>query len=322
MRILVTGGAGFIGSNFLHYMTTKYPTYHFINYDGLTYCGNVDNVKELVAKPNYTFVHGDIRNSALFRHVLKEHKVTHIVHFAAESHVDRSITEPSIFFDTNVVGTSVLLEGAYEHGIEKFVHVSTDEVYGTLGSTGLFLESTPLAPNSPYSASKAGSDLAVRSYVETYGLNACITRCSNNYGPYQYPEKLLPLLITNIIEEKDLPIYGDGKNIRDWLHVEDHNRAIDVVLHQGEKGEVYNIGGNNERTNSEIAALLLQKMQPAKSEITFVADRLGHDRRYAIDSSKLQRELGWKPFYSFEEGLDETIEWYRTNVTWWKKLKR
>jgi dTDP-glucose 4,6-dehydratase len=321
MNLLITGGAGFIGSNFVHYMLEKYPNYKVVNYDLLTYAGNLENLKDVENHPNYTFVKGDINNRELVDYLVKTHKIDVIVNFAAESHVDRSITDPDIFVKTNVLGTQALLDVAKANNIKKYVQISTDEVYGTLGETGYFTEETPLAPNSPYSASKAGGDLLVRAYHETYGLNVNITRCSNNYGPYHFPEKLIPLMITNALEGKELPIYGDGQNIRDWLHVKDHCAAIDLVIHKGRPGEVYNIGGHNERTNNEIVHLIVEKLGVSKDLIKYVADRPGHDRRYAIDPTKIMTELGWKPQYTFEKGIVETIQWYIDNQEWWKNIK-
>jgi dTDP-glucose 4,6-dehydratase len=321
MNLLVTGGAGFIGSNFVRYMLEKYPNYKVVNYDLLTYAGNLENLKDVENHPNYTFVKGDINNRELVDYLVKTHEIDVIVNFAAESHVDRSITDPDIFVKTNVLGTQALLDVAKDNNFKKYVQISTDEVYGTLGETGYFTEETPLAPNSPYSASKAGGDLLVRAYHETYGLNVNITRCSNNYGPYHFPEKLIPLMITNALEGKELPIYGDGQNIRDWLHVKDHCAAIDLVIHKGRPGEVYNIGGHNERTNNEIVHLIVEKLGVSKDLIKYVADRPGHDRRYAIDPTKIMTELGWKPQYTFEKGIVETIQWYIDNQEWWKNIK-
>lgn len=315
MNILVTGGAGFIGSNFIIYMLDKYPSYKITNLDLLTYAGNLENLQKVEQNPNYSFVKGDIADRHLVNKIL-EQGIDTIINFAAESHVDRSISDPDIFVKTNVVGTQVLLEAAKQHQIQKYVQVSTDEVYGSLGETGLFTEHTPLAPNSPYSASKAGADMLVRAYHETFGLNVNITRCSNNYGPYQFPEKLIPLMISYALNNKSLPIYGDGLNIRDWLYVEDHCSAIDLVLHKGVDGEVYNIGGNNERTNIDIVKTILHELGKPESLITFVQDRLGHDRRYGIDATKIINELGWKPKHQFETGIKETIQWYLNNQEW------
>ncbi|SDS29163.1 dTDP-glucose 4,6-dehydratase [Paenibacillaceae bacterium GAS479] len=321
MNLLVTGGAGFIGSNFIRHMSEIHPDYTIVNLDKLTYAGNLDNLMDLENDDNYHFVKGDICNEALVRHLLRSHSITAIINFAAESHVDRSISDPGIFVTTNISGTQVLLEAARTYGIKKYIQISTDEVYGSLGATGFFTEETPLAPNSPYSASKAAGDLLVRAYHETYGLNVNITRCSNNYGPYHFPEKLIPLMITHALDGKPLPIYGDGLNVRDWLHVRDHAAAIDLVLHQGQPGEVYNIGGHNERTNIQIVELILERLGKSKDLIRYVEDRLGHDRRYAIDPAKLESELGWKPKYTFETGIVETIDWYLANEVWWRDIQ-
>lgn len=320
MKILVTGGAGFIGSNFVHYMLDRYPNYEIVNLDALTYAGNLENLRSVQENSNYTFIKGDITNTELVSGLF-ERGIDTVVHFAAESHVDRSILEPDVFVKSNVLGTQVLLEAARKFAVKKFVHVSTDEVYGSLGETGLFTESTPLSPNSPYSASKAGSDLLVRSYHETFGLPVNITRCSNNYGPYQFPEKLIPLMIANALNDKSLPVYGDGLNIRDWLYVEDHCSAIDLVLHKGIDGEVYNIGGNNERTNIQIVQTILRELGKPESLIQYVKDRLGHDRRYGIDATKITNELGWKPKHNFETGIHETIRWYLDYQEWWKRIQ-
>lgn len=321
MRMLVTGGAGFIGSNFIRYMMGRAETEHIVNLDKLTYAGNPDNVKEWEGHSRYTFIRGDIAERKLVNHLVKAHKIDTIVNFAAESHVDRSITRPELFVETNVLGTQALLDAARANGVAKFVQVSTDEVYGSLGSTGYFTETTPLAPNSPYSASKAGADLLVRAYHETYGMNVNITRCSNNYGPYQFPEKLIPLMITHALQNKPLPVYGDGLNVRDWLHVEDHAAAIELVISRGKPGEVYNIGGHNEQTNLAIVGLILDALGKPESLIQHVADRLGHDRRYAIDPAKITAELGWKPRYTFETGIRETIGWYLEHEGWWRRIE-
>ncbi|WP_334072090.1 MULTISPECIES: dTDP-glucose 4,6-dehydratase [Paenibacillus] len=320
MKLLVTGGAGFIGSNFVLYMLQKYPEYQIINVDALTYAGNLENLKSVENNPNHVFVKADITDAEKMNELIGQ-GVDVVINFAAESHVDRSILEPDIFVKTNVLGTQVLLEAARKHNITKFVQVSTDEVYGTLGETGLFTEETPLAPNSPYSASKAGGDLLVRAYHETFGLPVNITRCSNNYGPYQFPEKLIPLMISKALNNEALPVYGDGLNIRDWLYVEDHCSAIDLVIHQGRNGEVYNIGGNNERTNLQIVKTILQQLGKPESLITHVQDRPGHDRRYGIDPTKTMNELGWKPKHSFETGIKETISWYLDNKEWWTRIQ-
>ena len=318
-KILITGGAGFIGSNFVRYMLDKYPDYKITNLDKLTYCGNLENLKGIENNPNYNFVKGDITDNDLVLNISSD--VDYIINFAAESHVDRSIEDPGIFIKSNIIGTQVLLDAAREQEIKKFLQVSTDEVYGSLGKTGYFTEQTPIAANSPYSASKAGADLMVRAYNKTFDLPVNITRCSNNYGPYQFPEKLIPLMISNALENKPLPVYGDGMNIRDWLHVYDHCTAIDLVLHQGKIGEIYNIGGNNEKPNIEIVKLILENLDKDESLIEYVNDRPGHDRRYAIDSSKIQKELGWKPKYTFETGINETIKWYLDNLDWMEKVK-
>lgn len=321
MNVLITGGCGFIGSNFVRYMIERYPTYTFINLDALTYAGNAMNLEDINERGNYQFVEGNICDSKLVDSLIQNWKVDVIVNMAAESHVDRSISEPSIFVQSNVLGTQVLLEAARRYNIGKFVQVSTDEVYGSLGKEGLFTEETPLSPNSPYSASKASGDLIVRSYGETFGLDINITRCSNNYGSFQYPEKLIPLMVTNAFEGKPLPIYGNGLNVRDWLHVEDHCRAIDAVIHKGQSGEVYNIGGNNEWTNLNLVKKVVEIIGAPEELITFVTDRAGHDQRYAIDHTKITKELDWKPTYTFEEGLKETISWYDKHDSWWKVLK-
>lgn len=317
--MLITGGAGFIGSNFVKYISDKYPDYEIINLDLLTYCGNLENLKEIEFNDNYSFVKGNIADNDLVSETIKG--CDYVVNFAAESHVDRSIKDPEIFIKSNVLGTQVLLNAALKEGVEKYVQISTDEVYGSLGSSGYFTENTPLQPNSPYSASKASGDLIARAYHNTFGMPVNITRCSNNYGPYQFPEKLIPLMISNALEDKNLPVYGDGKNIRDWLHVHDHCTAIDLVLHDGKPGEVYNIGGNNEKENIEIVKLILNYLDKDESLIKFVDDRLGHDRRYAIDSTKIQEKLGWKPKYTFETGIKETIQWYLENPDWIEQVK-
>ncbi|MGZ7136179.1 MAG: dTDP-glucose 4,6-dehydratase [Methanobacterium sp.] len=319
VKILVTGGAGFIGSNFVRYTLQKYDDYEITNLDALTYCGNLENLRGIEDNSNYTFINGDITDKELIFKITSD--MDYIINFAAETHVDRSIEDPEIFIKSNVLGTQVLLEAAKKYNIKKYLQISTDEVYGSLGETGYFSEDTPLAPNSPYSASKASADLMVRAYNQTFNLPVNITRCSNNYGPYQFPEKLIPLMISNAMEDKPLPVYGDGKNVRDWLHVHDHCSAIDVVLHNGKVGEIYNIGGNNEKTNIEIVKLILKNLGKDESLIKYVKDRPGHDRRYAIDSTKIQKELKWKPEYTFENGLSETIKWYLDNRSWWERIK-
>lgn len=328
MNILVTGGAGFIGSNFIRHMLSKH-NYTIVNLDLLTYAGNLQNLIDIEHAERYHFVKGDIRNRELLTKLFHQFDIQVVIHFAAESHVDKSIDDPEIFLNTNVLGTQALLDTAkqywkvnksdkyctdYKENV-KFIQVSTDEVYGTLGKDGYFTEETNLSPNSPYSASKAAADMIVKAYYETYKLPVVITRCSNNYGPYQYPEKLIPLMINNALNDIPLPVYGDGKQIRDWLHVEDHCSAIDTVLHNGRIGEVYNVGGNNEKENIEIVKLILNDLNKSENLIEFVQDRLGHDRRYAIDNTKISEELGWFPSYSFEEGIVGTIQWYLDNVS-------
>ena len=319
MRLLVTGGAGFIGSCFIRHILGKHPDYHVINLDALTYAGNIENLNDVKDNPNYKFVHGNICDKRLVRDLISECDC--VVNFAAESHVDRSITGPEIFIETNVQGTLNLLQASKEIGVERFLQVSTDEVSGTLGKTGYFTETTPLAPNSPYSASKASADMLVRAYYETYKMPVLNTRCSNNYGPYQYPEKLIPFFISQLLKGEKVPVYGDGMNIRDWLYVYDHCEAIDVVLHKGRVGEVYNIGGHNEKTNLEITHLILEVMGKDESSIKYVEDRLGHDRRYAICNDKIQSELGWKPSLTFEQGIKLTIEWYLNNQDWIRQIE-
>ncbi len=320
MTIFVTGGSGFIGSNFVRYMLEQHPEYTIINFDKLTYAGNLENLRGIEDNPHYHFVKGDICNRDEVKSAIEKFKANIIVNFAAESHVDRSILGPAVFIQTNVAGTGILLDVAKEIGIEKFLQVSTDEVYGSLGATGKFTEETSLHPNSPYAASKTSADLFVQAYHHTFGLPVLITRCSNNYGPYQFPEKLLPLMIANASDGKSLPVYGDGMNIRDWLYVNDHCSAIDTVLHKGTIGEVYNIGGNNEWANIHIVKLLLKELGKPETLITYVKDRPGHDRRYAIDASKIQRELGWAPSVTFEQGLRMTIDWYLQNQSWWRRV--
>ena len=317
--LLVTGGAGFIGSCFVRHELKKHPDYKIINLDALTYCGNIENLKDVENNPNYRFVHGNICDQKLVRELIAESDC--VINFAAESHVDNSIKHPEIFIETNIQGTLNLLQASKELGVEKYLQVSTDEVYGTLGKTGYFYETTPLAPNSPYSASKAGADMLVRAYRETYGLPTLNTRCSNNYGPYQYPEKLIPFFISKLLKGEKVPVYGDGLNVRDWLYVYDHCEAIDVVLHYGKIGEVYNIGGHNEKTNLEITHLILNAMDKDESSIQYVEDRLGHDRRYAISNDKITSELGWQPSVTFEEGIKITIDWYLNNQEWIKSIE-
>lgn len=333
-NILVTGGAGFIGSNFVQYILDQEDDICLVNLDLLTYAGNLENLKAYEDDPCYHFVKGDIRDRALLRELFTKYDIDTVVHFAAESHVDRSITEPEVFLTTNILGTQALLDAAKAHWkMEpdnkysreyrenvRYLQVSTDEVYGALGKTGMFTETTPLAPNSPYSASKASADMMVRAYHQTFGLPMNITRCSNNYGPYQFPEKLIPLMIHNAETDKPLPVYGDGMQIRDWLHVKDHCAAIWTVLKKGKIGEVYNVGGNNEKANIEIVKLILQSLGKGDELITYVQDRPGHDRRYAIDNTKITTELGWKPAYTFEQGIAETIDWYQTHRDWMERI--
>lgn len=320
MTILVTGGAGFIGSNFILYMLHKHPEYRIVNVDKLTYAGNLENLEGVENNPRYMFHQGDICDRSLVEELLQQYRIETVVNFAAESHVDRSIHGASEFVRTNIVGTNVLLEIAKEHPLKKFVQISTDEVYGSLGAEGTFTETTPLHPNSPYAASKASADMLVLAYHHTFGLPVVVTRCSNNYGQYQFPEKLIPLMIANAMSNKSLPVYGDGMNVRDWIHVTDHCAAVDAVLHHGAIGQVYNIGGNSERANLDLVKLILRHLGKPESLIAFVKDRPGHDRRYAIDSTKIQKELGWKPQYGFEQGLKETIEWYQKHQSWWKRI--
>ncbi len=319
-NILVTGGAGFIGSNFIRYLMLRRPEYRIVNYDLLTYAGNLENLEGVDLSPRYFFEKGDICDKENVDKIFRKYSIDTVVHFAAESHVDRSILGPAVFVQTNVLGTSTLLEAARQCGIERFVHVSTDEVYGSLGASGKFTEATPLHPNSPYSASKASSDLLALAYFHTFHTPVIVTRCSNNYGLYQFPEKLIPLMIANALNDKPLPVYGDGMNVRDWLFVDDHCSALDAVLHTGKDGEIYNIGGNNEKNNIEIVKLILLELEKPESLITFVEDRPGHDRRYAIDAGKIKRELGWGPGHSFERGIRETIQWYLNHKEWWQRI--
>lgn len=334
-RMLVTGGAGFIGSNFIHYILAHEPELEqLINLDALTYAGNLENLRDVEQDPRYVFVKGDVRDRALLDKLFARYDFDTLVHFAAESHVDRSIVEPELFLSTNIVGTQALLDVAkqywslapedkycreYRPGV-RYLQVSTDEVYGALGQEGMFTEATPLSPNSPYSASKAGADMVVRAYYETYGLPVNITRCSNNYGPYQFPEKLIPLMLRNALANEPLPVYGDGLQIRDWLHVSDHCAAILTVLKRGQVGQVYNIGGNNEKTNLSIVKLILRELDKPESLIRQVKDRPGHDRRYAIDNTKITTQLGWAPAYTFEMGIRETIQWYLDHQDWVERV--
>lgn len=315
-KILVTGGAGFIGSNFIHYILDKYSNYNVVNLDLLTYAGNLKNLSDIENNKNYKFVKGDIANRELVYKLFKNEKFDIVVNFAAESHVDKSVTNPGIFIQTNVVGTQVLLDAVNKYKIDRFHQVSTDEVYGDLPIEKIdlfFTENTPINPSSPYSASKASADMIAQSYFRTYNTPLTISRCSNNYGPYQFPEKLIPLMILNAIDNKELPVYGKGINVRDWLHVKDHCSAIDAIIHHGKIGEVYNVGGNNEKTNIDVVKIILKALDKPESLIKFVKDRPGHDLRYAIDSSKIQKELGWTVEYMFEKGIKETIDWYVDN---------
>lgn len=320
-KVLVTGGAGFIGSNFIRYILPEHQDWQVINLDKLTYAGNLENLKDVEDNPRYSFVKGDIADRELVDNFFNQN-LDVVVNFAAESHVDRSILDPSPFIRTNVQGTQVLLEGARQHRVKLFLQVSSDEVYGSLGTQGKFTEASPLLPNSPYAASKAGADVLCRAYYHTYGLPVIITRCSNNYGPFQFPEKLIPLVITNALENEAIPLYGDGENVRDWIHVEDHCRALDVIIQRGRIGEIYNIAANNEKTNLAVVQQILYIMGKPRSLITFVNDRPGHDRRYALDTTKITTEVGWEPAFSFDRGLTETIQWYMANEPWWQRIKR
>ena len=322
MKLLITGGAGFIGSNFVHYWLENHPQDQVINFDSLTYAGNLNNLTPIKDNPNYTFVKGDITDPSAVNQAMKT--VDIVVHFAAESHVDRSITGPSVFVTTNVIGTQVLLESALKNKISRFHHISTDEVFGSLelGSTEKFSETTQYQPNSPYSASKAASDHLVRAYHQTFGLPTVITNCSNNYGPYQFPEKLIPLVITNLLENKKVPVYGDGSNVRDWLYVEDHCRAIDLSIAKGKFGETYCIGGmQKDISNLELVKKIIKLMNKDESSIEFVKDRLGHDKRYAVNYSKATKDLGYQPEFDLDTYLEKTISWYQDNTSWWKVIK-
>lgn len=327
MRMLVTGGAGFIGSNFVRWLFERdgrdFGDHRVIVLDALTYAGNLANLEGLEGHYDYRFVRGDIRDESLVRSLLREEKIDSVVNFAAESHVDRSIIEPLAFVRTNVEGTQVLLNCAREHGVERYLQISTDEVYGSLGPTGRFTEDSPLAPSSPYSASKTAADLLALATHTTYGMNVFVSRCSNNYGPYQFPEKLIPLFITNALADEPLPLYGDGKNVRSWLHVDDHSRAIMLILQRGRGGEVYNIGGapESEKQNVEVTSLILKLLDKPATLVRHVEDRKGHDRRYAVDFSKIERELGWRPAVDFDTGLRSTIDWYLKNQEWWRAVK-
>ena len=323
MKILVTGGAGFIGANFVEYMVNTYPEDEIINLDALTYAGNLENLKSVEDKPNYKFVKGDITDRPFIFDLFEKERPDVVVNFAAESHVDRSIEDPEIFVKTNVLGTTTLLDASKEFGVKRYHQVSTDEVYGDLPLDRpdlFFTESTPLHTSSPYSSSKAASDLFVQAYHRTYGLPTTISRCSNNYGPYQFPEKLIPLMIARALDDEKLPVYGDGANVRDWLYVLDHCKAIDLILRKGKVGEVYNIGGHNERSNLQVVKAILKALDKPETLITYVEDRKGHDRRYAIDPAKIENELGWVPEENFDTGIQKTFQWYLDNQDWWKNI--
>ena len=323
MKILVTGGAGFIGGNFVLYMVEKYPEDTIVNLDLLTYAGNLETLKSVENKKNYKFVQGDIADSAFIDELFKNEQFDAVVNFAAESHVDRSIKDPGIFIKTNVLGTQTLLDASKKYGVKRYHQVSTDEVYGDLPLDRkdlFFTEETALHTSSPYSASKAGADLLVQAYHRTFKLPITISRCSNNYGPYHFPEKLIPLMISRALKDEKLPVYGKGENVRDWLHVTDHCIAIDLILRHGKVGEVYNIGGHNERTNLEVVQTILRELNKPESLIQYVTDRAGHDLRYAIDPTKMETELGWKPIYNFDTGIKQTIQWYLDNQSWWQNI--
>jgi dTDP-glucose 4,6-dehydratase len=319
-NILITGGAGFIGSNYINHLLSTDDESFVVNLDKLTYAGNLENLKASESKKNYRFVLGDITNIELVNYLFDKYKIKYVINFAAESHVDRSILGSGIFYQTNVIGTNVLLEAARKFEVEKFLQVSTDEVYGSLGKEGLFTETTPLSPSSPYSSSKAAADLMCIAFHRTFKFPVVITRCSNNYGPYQFPEKLIPLMIINALKNQSLPVYGDGLNVRDWIYVLDHNEAIRLIFERGKAGEVYNIGSSNEMTNLQIVNLVLKRLNKSSELIKFVKDRPGHDKRYAIDSSKLRNEFGWKPKYDFSQAIDHTIDWYIRNQNWWENI--
>ncbi len=319
-NILITGGAGFIGSNFINQILNERDDYYLVNLDKLTYAGNLENLKQSEKKKNYRFEKGDITNNEFVAHLFQKHKIKYVINFAAESHVDRSILGSEVFFRTNVIGTNVLLEAARRFEVEKFIQISTDEVYGSLGAEGFFTETTTLSPNSPYSSSKASADLMALAFYHTYDLPVTITRCSNNYGPYQFPEKLIPLIIINAMNNKKLPVYGDGLYVRDWIFVHDHNKAINLVFEKGKAGEVYNIGASNEMQNIKIIKLILEYLNKPEDLIEYVKDRPGHDRRYAIDSGKIKKELNWKPEFSFQEAIRQTIDWYMQNKDWWGRI--
>lgn len=324
MKVLVTGGAGFIATNFMYYMVNKYPEYDFVNLDALTYAGNYNNIKDLEGKPNYKFVKGDITDREFIDKLFEEEKFDWVVNFAAESHVDNSIKNPGIFLTTNILGTQILMDASRKYGVKRYHQVSTDEVYGDLPLDRpdlLFTEETPIHTSSPYSSSKAGADLLVGAYYRTYGLPITISRCSNNYGPYQFPEKLIPVVISKALNDEPIPVYGKGENVRDWIHVIDHNIGVDLILHKGRVGEVYNLGGHSERTNLDVVKTILKQLGKPESLITYVTDRPGHDLRYAIDSTKAEKELGWDRTYTFEKGIEETVNWYLNNQEWIEEIK-
>ncbi|MBQ8473059.1 MAG: dTDP-glucose 4,6-dehydratase [Bacilli bacterium] len=324
MRFLITGGAGFIGSNYLHYVVEKYPDDYFVCLDALTYAGNYNNIKDLEGKQNFKFVHGDITNREFIDKLFEEENFDIVINFAAESHVDNSIKNPGIFLTTNILGTQVLMDASRKYNVKRYHQVSTDEVYGDLPLDRpdlLFREDTPIHTSSPYSSSKAGADLLVLAYHRTYGLPVTISRCSNNYGPYQFPEKLIPVVISKALHDEPIPVYGKGENVRDWIHVIDHNIGVDLIVRNGRVGEVYNLGGHSERTNLEVVKTILKQMNKPESLITYVTDRPGHDLRYAIDSSKVEKELGWERTYNFSDGIKETVDWYLNNETWIEDIK-
>ena len=324
MKFLITGGAGFIGSNYLHYVVNKYPKDYFVCLDALTYAGNYNNIKELESKDNFKFVKGDIRDNELVDKLFLDEKFDYVINFAAESHVDNSIKNPNLFADTNILGTMTLLNASKKYAVKRYHQVSTDEVYGDLPLDRpdlLFSENTPIHTSSPYSASKAGADLQVMAYARTFGLPVTISRCSNNYGPYQFPEKLIPVVISKALNDEPIPVYGKGENVRDWIHVHDHNVGVDMIVRNGKDGEIYNLGGHSERTNLEVVKTILKQLGKPESLITYVTDRPGHDLRYAIDSTKAEKELGWDRTYSFEDGIKETIDWYVNNQDWIDNIK-
>ena len=324
MKFLITGGAGFIGSNYLHYVVNKYPKDYFVCLDALTYAGNYNNIKELESKDNFKFVKGDIRDNELVDKLFLDEKFDYVINFAAESHVDNSIKNPNLFADTNILGTMTLLNASKKYAVKRYHQVSTDEVYGDLPLDRpdlLFSENTPIHTSSPYSASKAGADLQVMAYARTFGLPVTISRCSNNYGPYQFPEKLIPVVISKALNDEPIPVYGKGENVRDWIHVHDHNVGVDMIVRNGKDGEIYNLGGHSERTNLEVVKTILKQLGKPESLITYVTDRPGHDLRYAIDSTKAEKELGWDRTYSFEDGIKETIDWYVSNQDWINNIK-